>query len=491
MEIRIDRKPLAEIETDALVLAVFEPEEGAQPVLPTAARGLGGGWFAYLVGAGEFKGKTAESATLHKPAGIRAQRLVVFGAGKAAKFTATQARKLAGSVLRALKSRGYKQIALVLPDGCADAGFVTAAAEGALLGDYNPDRYLTDKKDVKTVDAFVLAATPAPDEAAEAGRILGEAQNFTRTLANEPGNLLTPRLLAEQASRMASDYGLDCEVLDQEQMQVLGFGALLGVAQGSAQPPAFIVIRYQPAHPIEGVHLGLVGKGVTFDSGGISIKPSEGMEKMRYDMSGGAAVLGALRAIAQLKPNVTITGFIPAVENMPSGRAQRPGDIVTSLSGKTIEVLNTDAEGRLILADAITYAKRQGCTHLIDAATLTGAIVVALGHIHVGLFSNNQEFSDRVLAAGRAEGETAWPLPLDEEYREYLKSDFADLANVGGRWGGSVTAAYFLKEFAEETPWVHLDIAGTAWLEKGEAWLAKGPSGTPMRTFCRLALDWK
>jgi len=233
-----------------------------------------------------------------------------------------------------------------------------------------------------------------------------------------------------------------------------------------------------------------VGKGVTFDTGGISIKPSEGMEKMKYDMSGGAAMIGAMQAIAQLKPELAVTAFIPCVENMPGSRAQRPGDIVTAMSGKTIEVLNTDAEGRLILADALAYARQQGCTHLVDAATLTGAVVVALAHIHVGVFANNDALQDRVLKASKAEGERMWPMPMDDDYKEYLKSAFADLGNIGGRWGGAITAAIFLKEFAEDTPWVHLDIAGTAWLDDAKPYLAKGPAGVPVRTLVRLAMDW-
>jgi leucyl aminopeptidase len=234
-----------------------------------------------------------------------------------------------------------------------------------------------------------------------------------------------------------------------------------------------------------------VGKGVTFDTGGISIKPADGMEKMKYDMAGGAAMLGAMRAIGQLRPPIAVTAFIPCVENMPGSRAQRPGDIVTAMSGKSIEVINTDAEGRLILADALTYARRQGCTHLVDAATLTGAIVVALGHLNIGLFANDDGMRDRVLAAAKSEGERMWAMPLEDDYKEYLKSAFADLANVGGRWGGAITAAIFLKEFAEETPWVHLDIAGTAWLDDSKPYLAKGPSGVPVRTLVRLAMEWR
>jgi leucyl aminopeptidase len=290
---------------------------------------------------------------------------------------------------------------------------------------------------------------------------------------------------------MAAEFGLSCEVLDRDAMEKLGMGSLLGVAIGSAEPPVLIVLGYRPANARGSAHLGLVGKGVTFDTGGISIKPADGMEKMKYDMAGGAAMIGAMRAIAQLRPEIPVSAFVPCVENMPGSRAQRPGDIVTAMNGKTIEVINTDAEGRLILADALTYARRQGCTYLVDAATLTGAVVVALGHLNVGLFASEDGMRDRVLAASRAEGERMWPLPLEDDYKDYLKSPFADIANVGGRWGGAVTAALFLKEFSEETPWVHLDIAGTAWLDETKPFLAKGPTGLPVRTLVRLAMDWK
>jgi leucyl aminopeptidase len=289
---------------------------------------------------------------------------------------------------------------------------------------------------------------------------------------------------------MAQETGLECEILDEGRMRQLGMGALLGVAQGSDEAPALIVLRYQPENAAGSDHLGLIGKGVTFDSGGISIKPADGMEKMKYDMGGGAAVLGAMQAIGQLKPRVRITALVPTVENMVSGRAQRPGDIVTSLSGKTVEVLNTDAEGRLILIDAITYALQLGCTHMVDAATLTGAIVIALGHIHVGAFTNNNEFLGRVMAASSKAGERMWHMPLDDDYKDYLKSAFADLPNIGGRWGGAVTAAKFLEEFVDKKPWVHLDIAGTAWLDDGKPWMAKGPTGVPVRTFVQLAMNW-
>ena len=482
IETKLLLQPLDRIEADAVAVVVCEDDP------PSAAVKSFEPWLNEMRTSGEFTGKTGELAVLHRPQGLQAKRLAVAGAGKRAELDAAGVRRAAGSAVRALKSKGVKRLAWWL-----DGSDAEAVVEGALLGNFEPDRYKTSS-DAKPLESFHLASPAGGagiDPAFERGRILAECQNFTRDLVNEPANRLTPLLLAERARAMASESGLECEVLNQDHMRQLGMGALLGVAQGSAEPPALIVVRYQPAAaPKTNDHLGLVGKGVTFDTGGVSIKPADGMEKMKYDMAGGAAVLGAMRAIAQLKPSIPVTALVPTVENMVGSRAQRPGDIVTSLSGKTVEVLNTDAEGRLILIDAITYAQRRGCTHLVDAATLTGAIVVALGHVNIGAFTNNQALLDRVMAAARSEGEKVWHMPLDEDYKELLKSAFADLGNIGGRWGGAITAAWFLKEFAGETPWVHLDIAGTAWLDEAKPHMAKGPTGVCVRTFARLALDW-
>lgn len=482
MKTSTQQRPVEQVATETLIIPIFQGKKeqrfGASD----------------LVDSGEIAGKPLELTLVHHPPGVAAQRILLAGAGKPEKFDAAELRKLAGAAVRLLKSKSVKNIALALEAGWATDDFVCAAVEGAILGNFDPDRYKTDN-DKKAIDSFTVVTSGNGEDfsrAAERGRIIAEAQNFTRGLVNEPANRLTPRKVAEAARQMASENRLECEVLDQAQMEKLGMGALLGVAQGSAEPPALIVIRYRPEKAQSGAHLGLVGKGVTFDTGGISIKPADGMEKMKYDMAGGASMLGAMQALAQLKPPIAVTAFIPCVENMPGSRAQRPGDIVTAMSGKTIEVINTDAEGRLILADALTYARQQGCTHLVDAATLTGAIVIALGHLNVGLFANDDALRDRVLAAAKAEGERMWPMPLEDDYKtEYLKSPFADLPNVGGRYGGAITAAMFLKEFAEGTPWVHLDIAGTAWLDDGKPFLAKGPSGVPVRTLVRLATNWK
>lgn len=477
---------------DALAVICFEAEEG--DTLADAPIAAQDGWLAELRTSGEFSGKLYEIATLHRPKAIPAKRLVVIGGGKASAFSTVESRRIAAVLVRALKPKGVRTIALSLEPAYATIEHAAAVAEGALAGVWESDKYKTDpKKTDKQLTAFTVLADNAEQltGALEAGRIIGEGQNLTRDLANEPGNRMTPAVLAEHAKSMAASHGLECEVLDRDAMAQLGMGALLGVAQGSSHPPFLIILKYKPARTNGADHLALVGKGVTFDTGGVSIKPSDGMEKMKYDMSGAAAVIGAMQAIAQLKPALPVTGFVPTVENAVGGNAQRPGDIVTTLSGKTVEVLNTDAEGRLILADAITYANRQGVTHVIDAATLTGAIGVALGHHNIGAFTNNQGLLDTLVAAARRAGEKMWQLPMDEEYKDYLKSVFADLPNIGGRQGGAITAAWFIREFADPTPWVHLDIASTAWLDDAKPWLAKGPTGVGVRSFVELAMTWK
>ena len=502
MQIQFETLPVEKIAVDALAFICFETEEtkpgegqtGAPENPPDPEIASQSGWLADLRAAGEFTGKLYEWALLHRPQGVAAKRLVVIGGGKHEKFSSVEARRIGGTLVRALKGKGVRSIALSL--GAEHfAQYVGAIVEGAALGEWEPDKYKSDpKKSEKQVDSFTIALSGADadafSEALKHGQIVAESQNVTRDLVNEPANKLTPAALAEAAKQMSARAGLEYEALDQNAMAKLGMGALLGVAQGSSNPPFLIVIKYRPAQASGNDHLALIGKGVTFDTGGISIKPSDGMEKMKYDMAGAAAVIGAMNAIAQLKPAVSVTAYVPTVENMLNGNAQRPGDIVTSLAGKTVEVLNTDAEGRLILADAITYARQNGATHIVDAATLTGAIAIALGHYNIGAFTNDQPFLDRFLAASRIAGEKTWPLPMDEEYKDYLKSAFADIPNIGGRYGGAITAAWFLREFADPTPWVHLDIASTAWLDDNKAWLSKGPTGVAVRSFIQVATDW-
>ncbi len=483
---------IEEVDVDALVVVAFEKDSAGDGAAKRADSTLG--WLSELYATGEFKGKSLDTALLHRPPGFKTRRLLAVGGGKPEKLTPAEVRKIAGTALRFLKPKGIHSIALALDEAFAGTGSVAAAVEGAILADYEPDQYKTDKSDAGRIDTFSLlvpAVDAAIGAAAQRAAIVAESQNYTRALATEPGNAMTPTVLADRARALAAEQGLECEVLDRARMEQLGMGALLGVAQGSDAPPCLIVVRYRPEGDAgSGAHLGLVGKAVTFDSGGISIKPSDKMDLMKFDMSGGAAVLGAMRAIAQLKPALTVTALVPAVENMPGGRAQRPGDIVKTLSGKTVEVLNTDAEGRLILADAMAYARTLGCTHLVDAATLTGAIVVALGNVYTGLFPSEDAFGARVLAAADAAGEKMWRMPVDDDYKEALKSTYADLPNIGNRMGGAITAAMFLKEFTGDAPWVHLDIAGTAWLDDAKPYLAKGPSGATVRTLVKLATTW-
>jgi leucyl aminopeptidase len=452
-----------------------------------------------LAKSGELTGKALEMTLVHAPAGLKAARLLLVGAGKREKFDSAVLRRVAGAALRYLKTRGVHNFAFAAREDSATEDSAQAIAEGLLAADFEADKYKTEKKNDKSIDSVQLAGFADGDRAAaerglRRGVVIGEAQNFARDLINEPSNKLTPRVLAEKAEAMARQAGLAVDVLDEKRIADLKMGALLSVAQGSVEPPRMIVITYTPATApkADAPVLGIVGKAVTFDTGGISIKPSEGMEKMKYDMAGGATMIGVMRALATLKPNVKVICVVPATENMPGGRAQKPGDVQTAMSGKTIEVLNTDAEGRLILADAVHYAKQLGATHLVDAATLTGAIVVALASINVGVFGGaDQAWTDKVLASAKAAGEKMWPLPMDDEYREFIKGTVADIQNIGsGKGGGSITGAWFIREFAGDTPWVHLDIAGTAWNDEAKAWLAKGPTGVALRTLVHLAMSY-
>jgi leucyl aminopeptidase len=361
-----------------------------------------------------------------------------------------------------------------------------------LIALFEPDKYHTSDKTESHLESMILAAGDGDLEevkrGVDRGRIVAEAANFAREVINEPSNVLTPTELARRAEETAKDYGLEFEALDEAQMKELGMGALLGVAQGSAEPAKLIVMRYTPKSESKET-IAIVGKGITFDTGGISIKPADGMEKMKYDMAGGATTIAAMRAIAQLKPEVNVLGIVPATENMPGGRAQRPGDVVRAMTGKTIEVINTDAEGRLVLADAVAYARKLGATKIVDLATLTGAVSIALGDVYVAVLGSNQEWVDRIIAAGKKAGEKIWELPLDKEYREQIKSEIADIKNIGGRKAGTITGAYFIREFVEDTPWAHLDIAGTAWNENKKPHLAVGPTGVCVRTLVNLVCD--
>jgi leucyl aminopeptidase len=496
MQIKVEAKPYAALETEALVSYVFEesdPIQGRISEIDLAANGL----LRNLAKSGELTGKTLEMTLIHAPAGLRAARLLLVGAGKREQFTSATLRKIAGAALRYLKSRSVKQFAFLVRENNATEDFAQAIAEGALSANFESDKYKTEKKNDKSIDTVLLTGYSDADRAAAEkglarGRVVADAMNFARDLINEPSNKLTPKILAEKAEAMAKQAGLAVEILDEKKITDLKMGALLSVSQGGPEPPRVMVVTYTPANPKPGAPvIGLIGKAVTFDTGGISIKPAEGMEKMKYDMAGGATMLGVMRALAALKPNVKVICVVPSTENMPGGKAQKPGDIQTAMSGKTIEVLNTDAEGRLILADGIHYAKQLGATHLIDAATLTGAIVVALANVNAGVFGSDQPFTDKLLASSKVVGEKMWQMPIDDDYREFIKGTVADIQNIGsGKGGGAITGAMFIKEFTGDSPWIHLDIAGTAWNDDAKPWLAKGPTGVALRTLVHLVMSY-
>ena len=489
----------AELETESLVaIALDHAEKDASPNKSESAKkdkpqlklatsdSAVQSVAADLLASGELTGRPFEANLLHKPAGLKAKRLLLIGGGAAKKFTSYDLRRIAGTAVRTLKSRGIRSFAFIAPPSIPAEEAVRAIVEGALVGNFDPDYYRSDRKDQK-IDALTIVAGgnadhSALDKAAQEAQIIGESQNFTRDLVNEPSNRMTPTILADRAKKMCQEVGLKCEVYGADKIKELKMGAFWSVAQGSDEPPALIVMTYEPAGAPAKPVLGLVGKGITFDTGGISIKPADGMEKMKYDMAGGATMIGAMRAIALLKPKVKVIGIVCATENMPSGKAQKPGDVQIAMSGKSIEIINTDAEGRLVLADGLFYARQLGCTHLVDAATLTGAVVVALGYANVGAFANDDAIYERLLKANAEAGEKMWRLPLDDEYKENIKSTIADMVNSGGRWGGAINAAMFLKEFAEDIPWIHLDIAGTAWMEDQKPWIAKGPTGIALRS---------
>jgi leucyl aminopeptidase len=501
MKTTLTTAPPSQIETECLVVAVLDAAETTNngdksdkhdPKLQTDDKAVLAA-AADLIASGEVTGKAMETTLLHKPGGLKAKRLLLIGGGKAAKFSSSDLRKLAGSAVRSVKAKDLTSFALVMPAKIDDAAKVIV--EGALVGNFDADYYRSDRTKQKIEELTIVAPKGANQQSLkkgiEQGRIIGESQNFTRDLVNEPGNRMTPTILADRAKAMCDEVGLACDIYGPDKIKELKMGAFWSVAQGSDEEPRLIVMRYEPERAPKKRVLGLVGKGITFDSGGISIKPGEGMEKMKYDMAGGAAMIGAMRAIAQLKPNVRVIGIVCASENMPSGKAQKPGDVQIAMSGKSIEIINTDAEGRLVLADGLHYARELGATHLIDAATLTGACVVALGMVNAGVFSNDDDFYNRFAHSFAKSGEKMWRLPAEDDYRELIKSDIADIRNTGnGRWAGATTAAMFLKEFVGDTPWIHLDIAGVAWMEDNKPWIAKGPSGVPVRSLVEFTQDF-
>jgi leucyl aminopeptidase len=492
MKTKLVSGKLDRVASELLVVFAFDaadkkqPAKDSKPVIKLlSAGGPLAKAAATILASGEFAAASCEMALLHAPDGLKAQRILLVGLGKP---TLPEVRKAAGAAVRFAKPRKLRELSIAIPsaEGFDPVAATRAVVEGAYIGDFDPDTYRSDRKD-QSIEQLNVVTSGGNQSATEAalreGVILGEAQNFARSLVNEPGNVLTPTVLGQRAAEMCSHYGLQCEVYGADKLKELKMGAFWGVTKGSAEPPALIVMTYEPANAPKSPVLGLVGKGITFDTGGISIKSADGMEKMKYDMAGGAAMIGSMQAIAQLKPAVKVIGIVCAAENMPSGTAMKPGDVQIAMSGKSIEIINTDAEGRLVLADGLAYARKLGATHLIDAATLTGACVVALGMVNAGAFSNDDETYRHFTDALQISGERFWRLPVEDEYRELIKSGIADIMNTGGsRWGGAITAAMFLKEFVEDTPWIHLDIAGVAWTEEQKPWIAKGPSGIPVRT---------
>ena len=495
MEIKVIAGDITKIEAGAIIVNYFEGMERLDGDITIIDKALDGA-IAQLITQGEIKGKLSEVTIIHSLGKLPAARVVIAGLGKQTELSQDKVRGVVAETCRLLRQKGVDSIATAA-QGAGVAGIslesaAQAVTEGALLGIYSFHRHITKEAEYGEIKELTIVEPdetklPLLEQACYKGRVLAGATNLARDMVNEPANYMTPSHMAETANRLAETHGLELNILEQEQMHELGMGALLGVTQGSRQPPKFIVLHYKGSDSNE-IDVALIGKGITFDSGGISIKPSEGMGEMKGDMAGGAAVMAAMSAIAQLKPKINITAVIPAAENLPSDNALKPGDVLTAMNGKTIEIISTDAEGRLILADALGYAKKLDAKHMVDVATLTGACVVALGNVCSGVFGNNQELVDKVIAAGAEAGELIWQMPMYEEYKEQNKSDVADIKNVGGRYGGAITAAQFLAEFVSDTPWVHLDIAGTNLSEKERAYLVKGATGVPVRTLVNLVL---
>jgi leucyl aminopeptidase len=470
---------LSGLSCDALVLIVTG--ESVDPTLdaPLAAA------LSDALAQGDLTLKAGKSLYLHRPAGVRAARVVFAVAGAA---TAKAFKAAVAGAINLVKNSGAKHVAIglagtgVLGDAQAEA-IVTAVRDSTYLYRHTKPSAPAASAIAKVTVLCSKADAKAVQQGIARGEAIGAGVTLARECANRPGNHCTPTYLAEQAKKLGKDYGLKVEVLDRKDCEKLGMGSFLAVAQGSDEPPRFIVARYDGAAKTQ-PPVVLVGKGITFDTGGISLKPGAEMDEMKFDMGGAASVLGTLRAIAELKPKLNLVCVIPSCDNMPSGKAVKPGDVVTSMSGQTIEILNTDAEGRLILCDALTYAERFKPAVVVDVATLTGACVVALGHHHSGLFTADDKVAAQLLAASQAGLDPCWRMPLDEEYDDGLKSNFADVANIGGRPGGAITAAMFLRRFTAKYPWAHLDIAGTAW----KSGTAKGATGRPVPLLTHFVL---
>ncbi|OGN90331.1 MAG: leucyl aminopeptidase [Chloroflexi bacterium RBG_13_46_14] len=494
MEIKIASGNIREVEADAIILYLFEGTdhlEGDLAEIDSALEGV----ISRLLDSGEIKGKLGQVTIIHTLGKLPGSRVVICGLGKEDELSLDSIRKAAAEACRSLEQNNVETIATVIFGNNkipADKSG-QAMTEGALLGTYSFRRHITKEAEHGNIRQLTILANndnmiSEIESGYVKGQIIAEATMNARNMVNEPANYMTPSDMAVKARQTGDETDLEVEILEKEDMQELGMGALLGVARGSEQPPKFIIMKYTGRKTTD-IEIALIGKAITFDSGGISIKPSAGMEEMKDDMSGGAAVIAAMGAIARLKPEINVLGLVPATENLPNGNALKPGDVITQMEGKTIEIISTDAEGRLALSDAIGYARKQGVRQIVDVATLTGAMQVALGDVCTGAFANNQELADKVIAAGEEAGERIWQMPMYDEYKEQNKSDVADIKNVGGRLAGSITAALFLGEFVGDVPWVHLDIAGTAYTDKTKGYKVKGATGVPVRTLVNLVLS--
>jgi len=490
LTLQLSTAPLATSEAEVLFVPVFE-HDGLEDLggLDSAT----GGECGRAQARGEFTGKLFDLlVTPVTEATWRAGRIGLLGAGPRAGCTPDRWRRLGTVAGLAARQRRATRVALLLRSTERSADAVQALAEGLALANYEGGAFRTSTDGLRPWLASATVIVPGGSAglagALERGLVLGEASNVARALANEPGNVLSPRVFAERAASVAAGTSLVVDILDEDRIAALGMGLLLGVARGSHEPPRVIVLKHEPAGLPPGPVLGLVGKGITFDTGGISIKPAENMDKMKDDMAGGAAVIAAMSAIARLQAPVRVVGIVPAAENMPGGRALRPGDVIRGASGQTVEVLNTDAEGRLVLGDGVWYARQLGATHLVDVATLTGACVVALGKTTSGLFGGPEWWMAQVRQASERAGDRSWPMPTFDDYREQFRSEIADMTNTGGRYAGAITAALFIREFAGNLPWVHMDIAGTAWADDAKPYQPKGATGVGVRTLAELAL---
>jgi leucyl aminopeptidase len=489
-EVALSARQPDELEADLLVVPIFEGSSAGDEALLDEACG---GAISRARASSEFRGKLYDVFPIPVTAqGWRTRRALLIGAGKAGDWTPERLRRLATAAGLYARQRHIQRLAFV--PGASRIATATAAqviAEGVCHANFDGGSYKTDDDKWGWLQHVEIGLPDGLKAQAAVGRgcVIGEFTNQARAFANEPGNSLTPRVFAERAGEIGKTAGLGVEILDETKIAALSMGLLLGVSRGSSEPPRLVVLRHEPANAVPGVLLAFVGKGITFDTGGISIKPAQDMDRMKDDMSGGAAAICAIAAIARLNVPVRCLTLVPMTENMPGGRALKPGDVLRSAEGKTVEVLNTDAEGRLVLGDALWYARQLGATHLVDLATLTGACVVALGKTTSGLFGAPPAWVEQVHRASERAGDRSWPMPTFDDYKELFKSEIADFSNTGGRPAGSITAALFLKEFAGDLPWAHLDIAGTAWAEDAKPYQPKGATGVGVRTLVELALD--